>query len=190
MKSNFTILTLFFLLVLAAALSACSGTTAATALEVKLAPESALPDFARNAPPQVKEAYRFAIANPDTLQKIPCYCGCGALGHQSNYNCYIKNTNADGAIQFDNHATGCTICVDITRDVMRLQGAGKALKDIRAYIDTTYSQYGPPTNTAPVEAQAESCTSQGICNDSLAGGAESLNLKSLPQVTAPDVKNN
>ena len=186
MKTSFIALTLFFLLALVVSLSACNNSTEATSPEIKLAPESALPDFARNAPPQVKEAYRFAIANPDTLQKLPCYCGCGALGHQSNYNCYIKGANANGVMQFDNHATGCTICVDITHDVMRLQGEGKALKDIRAYIDTTYSQYGPPTNTAPVEAQGENCTSQSLCGDSLASGTESLNLKNLPQVTAFD----
>ena len=143
MKSPFAILTLFCLPALIAGLSACGGSTAPAAPEVKLAAETALPDFVSSAPPQVKEAYRFAIANPAVLQKIPCYCGCGAMGHKSNFNCYVKEIRSDGALEFDDHATGCTICVDITRDVMRLQGEGKALPEIRAYIDATYSQYGP-----------------------------------------------
>ncbi|NOZ06426.1 MAG: hypothetical protein GXP41_08775 [Chloroflexi bacterium] len=28
---------------------------------------------------------------------------------------------------------------------------GKSAKEIRAYIDSTYSKYGAPTDTAPVE---------------------------------------
>jgi hypothetical protein len=71
-----------------------------------MAPESALPDFVQDAPPQVKEAYRFAIANPDVLSYIPCYCGCGAVGHQSNRDCYVKEVRPDGSLEFDNHAFG------------------------------------------------------------------------------------
>jgi hypothetical protein len=40
--------------------------------------------------------------------------------------------------------------VDITRDVMRLLREGQDLKEIRAYIDAEYSQYGPSTDTQPV----------------------------------------
>ena len=65
-----------------------------------LAPESALPTNVRQAPPTVREAYRFAIANRDILKQIPCYCGCGAE-HQSNAECYIKDVRPDGSIEFD-----------------------------------------------------------------------------------------
>jgi hypothetical protein len=65
-----------------------------------LAPESALPTNVRQAPPTVREAYRFAIANRDILKQIPCYCGCGAE-HQSNAECYIKHVRPDGSIEFD-----------------------------------------------------------------------------------------
>lgn len=40
--------------------------------------------------------------------------------------------------------------MDITRDVMRMLDEGKTLKDIRAYVDTTYSHFGPSTPTPPV----------------------------------------
>ncbi len=65
-----------------------------------LAAESALPEYLRKAPPNVREAYRFAIANRDVLRQIPCYCGCGGE-HQSNAECYIKEVKADGSIVFD-----------------------------------------------------------------------------------------
>ena len=87
-------------------LSACSGSTPPVQEELSLAPESALPDFVRDAAPQVKEAYRFAIANPEVLSDFPCYCGCGAMGHENNLQCYIKEIRTDGSIEFENHAFG------------------------------------------------------------------------------------
>lgn len=66
-----------------------------------LAPESMLPVSVRRAPAQVQEAYRFAIANRDTLRWMPCFCGCGAQGHMSNADCYIKDVKPDGNIVFD-----------------------------------------------------------------------------------------
>ena len=72
----------------------------------ELAPKSTLPDFVRDAPPQVQEAYRFAIANPDVLQNFPCYCGCVSAGHTSNLDCYVQEIQPDGTLVFDNHAFG------------------------------------------------------------------------------------
>jgi len=40
--------------------------------------------------------------------------------------------------------------VDITRDVMRMLDEGKSLKEIRAYVDRSYSRFGPSTPTPPV----------------------------------------
>lgn len=34
---------------------------------------------------------------------------------------------------------------------MRMTQQGKSAKEIRAYIDATYSKYGPPTDTQPVQ---------------------------------------
>ena len=94
------------MLLLIVVFSACSGSTTPTQQELSLAPESALPDFVRDAAPQVKEAYRFAIANPEVLSAFPCYCGCGAMGHENNLQCYIKEIRTDGSIEFENHAFG------------------------------------------------------------------------------------
>ncbi len=66
-----------------------------------MAPESALPANIRQAPPNVRDAYRFAIANRDILRQIPCFCGCGTEGHKSNADCYIKDVRPDGSIVFD-----------------------------------------------------------------------------------------
>jgi hypothetical protein len=107
MKPSFTVLSFIILLAVAVVAGACSGSASNSAqAELTLAPESDLPDFVRDAAPQVKEAYRFAIANPDVLSAFPCYCGCGAMGHQNNLQCYIKEVRADGSMEFENHAFG------------------------------------------------------------------------------------
>ncbi len=69
------------------------------------------------------------------------------MGHTSNLSCYISAIEPDGSIVFDEHASGCGICVDITQDVMRLMREERTSQDIRAYIDATYSPFGPSTDT-------------------------------------------
>jgi hypothetical protein len=127
-------------IILLAALPACS---AQSKVQLSMLASGQMPAEVRSAPASVQQAYRFASANPDTMKQIPCYCGCGAAGHTSNYNCYVQNVNASGTISFDHHALGCSLCVDITQDVMRLQREGKSAAEIRLYVDNTYSKYGP-----------------------------------------------
>ena len=129
-------------------LAACGGKQANA--NVKLAPVSALPMQMQQAPAAVRTAYQFAVSNPDALKNVPCYCGCGAIGHKSNLACYIKEFGADGPLTgisekpvFDDHAMGCSLCVDIATDVMRMTGEDKAPADIRQQIVDTYSKFGP-----------------------------------------------
>ena len=102
-----------------------------------------MPEEVEAAPPVVREAYVFAAAHPEVLTQIPCYCGCGAIGHTSNYACYVSGVEADGAIAYDLHAVDCSICVDITRDTMRMLDQGLGVAHVRAQIDATYSAFGP-----------------------------------------------
>jgi len=66
-----------------------------------LAPESVLTPPIRRAPAEVREAYRFAVANRGVLSYIPCFCGCGAQGHRSNVDWYLKDVRPDGTVVFD-----------------------------------------------------------------------------------------
>jgi len=68
-----------------------------------LAPLESFPQAVREAPGEVQEAYRFAVANPELLQVIPCYCGCAALGHRSNYDCYVEQVRPDGSFIISDH---------------------------------------------------------------------------------------
>ncbi len=120
--------------------SACSP--AGSNASLAMAPMSDMPEEVQTAPVSVSDAYRFAAANPDILTGIPCYCGCGAMGHTSNYDCYVQS-NDGGNIVFDTHALGCSICVDITRDAMQMTREGAGVADIRTAIDQNYAQFGP-----------------------------------------------
>lgn len=135
---------LILLLVILASLALAGCSTGDSEYEeMKMAAITDMPAEVQSAPVAVQQAYQFAVANPDVLTEIPCYCGCGAMGHTSNYACYVAGINDDGSVQYDNHALGCSICVDITIDTMRLMKEGKDVPEIRSYIDSTYAQYGP-----------------------------------------------
>ena len=126
---------------LSTAMSACS--TQNQSSDLNMMPMSQMPAEVQSAPVTVQTAYQFAAANPDIMKNIPCYCGCGNVGHTSNYSCYVSGVDAKGAITFDHHALGCSLCVDITQDVMRMTREGKSPQEARAYIDANYSKYGP-----------------------------------------------
>ena len=130
-------------LLIGALLLAACGASGQQNIKAKLAPVSALPKPMQDAPAAVRTAYQFAVANPAALQNVPCYCGCGAIGHKSNLACYIKEVGADGKPVFDDHAMGCSICVDIATDVMQMTGEGKSPAAIRQQIVDTYSKFGP-----------------------------------------------
>jgi hypothetical protein len=138
----FTILIL--MLLSSSVLTACSGNSASATNEgdLAMAPMAGMPAEVKSAPTTVQQAYQFAVANPAVLKQIPCYCGCGKMGHTSNYSCYVQSVDEKGVVTFDNHALGCSICVDITQDTMRLLSKGKTVAEIKAGVDQTYSKYG------------------------------------------------
>ena len=102
-----------------------------------------LPIEVQQAPAVVQAAYRYAVAHPEMLQAVGCYCGCGGMGHTSNYSCFVAGQDLTGATVYDGHALGCSICVDIARDVERLAAEGRDMRAIQEYIDAEYSKYGP-----------------------------------------------
>jgi hypothetical protein len=128
---------------LSTTISACSTQSSTEDIHLDMASIDIMPAEVHSAPVTVQEAYQFNVANPEVMKNIPCYCGCGNVGHSSNYDCYVSNVDEKGNITFDSHALGCSICVDITQDVMRMLREGKSPQDARAYVDATYSKYGP-----------------------------------------------
>lgn len=66
-------------------------------------PAGQLPAFAASKSSLVQMTYRYAVAHPDVLRHIPCYCGCEGVGHQHNGDCYVQARHADGTITFTSH---------------------------------------------------------------------------------------
>ncbi|MFQ6062596.1 MAG: PCYCGC motif-containing (lipo)protein [Methanosarcinales archaeon] len=103
-----------------------------------------LPNYA-NTNQRTLQAYAYATKNQKIIENIPCYCGCGGMGHKSLKNCFLKDNGT-----YEEHASYCDICVGEALMVKRLQEQGTPIKDIRAIIDEEYSQFGPPTNTPDI----------------------------------------
>jgi hypothetical protein len=107
-----------------------------------LAPLHDMPHYVQSAEARVQQAYQFAVANPEPMKQLPCYCGCGPIGHKNLYDCYVEGVNADGLLAFDQHASNCGICVDITHDAMRMLRQGQSASEMKDWIDKNYSRYG------------------------------------------------
>ncbi len=63
-----------------------------------------LPAWISARGPKARQAYTQAVVHRDELQYIPCYCGCGGVGHASVVDCHIANVADDGSITYDQHA--------------------------------------------------------------------------------------
>ncbi len=60
----------------------------------------------RELPAATQDLYRYAAANRDVLQYIPCFCGCVDGGHGSNFDCYVRAVYPDGRIRLDTMSFG------------------------------------------------------------------------------------
>lgn len=121
------------------ALAACTPDTSArppgTSSELPLIATPARnvwPLAYRQAPAAVQEAYGFAIAQPQMLTDVPCFCGCGAMGHRNNYDCFVKSQTASGAFLLDAHGFGCGSCVAVALDAKAMLARGLSVKAIRS----------------------------------------------------------
>lgn len=91
-------------------------------------------------------AYAFALARPEVLQWLPCYCGCGGMGHRSNLDCFFVRRES-GQIAFEQHGSFCDICVDTANLAARLLAEGRTITEIRAAVDQTFGGGGHGTDT-------------------------------------------
>jgi hypothetical protein len=133
------------LIFLGVVLAGCAAPGGEGRPKLAMAPLHLMHAEVQTAPVAVQEAYQFAVANPETLAEIPCYCGCQALGHKSNYDCYVAGQDAGGAVMFDAHALACQMCVDITQDTMRLLREGRSVPEVYKHVNRTYARFGPAT---------------------------------------------
>jgi hypothetical protein len=139
------------------ATAATSGATAATKQAnggmdgMDMSPDAqvawaARPAYVSGTSPRTEEAYAFALARPDVVQWMPCYCGCVAMHHRSNLDCFVK-PDPNGRIVFEEHASYCDVCVNIALLARQRLGEGRSLSEIRAEVDRTLTTGAPGTPT-------------------------------------------
>jgi hypothetical protein len=107
----------------------------------------ARPDYVRALPAEWQAAYAFALASPEVLQWLPCYCGCGGMGHRSNLDCFFQRREAQAEVVFEEHGSYCDICVDTANMAASMLREGKTMIQIRAAVDLTFGGRGPGTDT-------------------------------------------
>lgn len=105
------------------------------------------PDEYHGAPKPVRDAYAWAATHENILRYIPCYCGCGAIGHVSNYDCFVRDRPSAGWITLDLHGLSCGTCVSIALESAAMVDKGLTVRQIRTAIDARWSATGPATRT-------------------------------------------
>jgi len=108
---------------------------------------NARPAYVSAADARTQEAYAFAIARPDVTDWMPCYCGCVGMDHRNNTDCYLKPRENGMPVDFDEHASYCGVCVDITLTAKTMSADGKSLPEIRAAIDGQFGDVAAGTDT-------------------------------------------
>jgi hypothetical protein len=109
---------------------------------------AARPGYVLSADARTVEAYAYAIARPDVIDWMPCYCGCVAMDHRNNADCYLEPREEGAPVAFEEHASYCGICVDITLTAKSMMAEGKSLLQIRIAVDGEYGSTAPGTDTA------------------------------------------
>jgi Protein of unknown function with PCYCGC motif len=107
----------------------------------------ARPDYVRALPAEWQAAYAFALASPEVLQWLPCYCGCGGMGHRSNLDCFFQRREAQAEVVYEEHGSYCDICVDTANMAASMLREGKTMIQIRAAVDLAFGDRGPGTDT-------------------------------------------
>lgn len=107
---------------------------------------NARPAYVRSHP-QVEAAYAYAMARPDVIAWLPCYCGCVAMDHRSNLDCFFKPTAPGMPLEFEEHASYCDVCVETALMAEGMLADGASLRAIRDRVDATFGGRAPGTVT-------------------------------------------
>jgi hypothetical protein len=110
---------------------------------------SARPGYVKALPAEGQAAYAFALARPDVLQWMPCYCGCAGIPHRSNLDCFFVRREVKGTYTYEEHASFCDICIKTANMASGMLQQGKTMTQIRAAVDSTFGGGAAPgTDTA------------------------------------------
>ena len=104
------------------------------------------------APPRpmeiLRDAHIFAADHPEVATYIPCYCGCGNMGHKNNADCFVESRDKEGRVAtWVPHGAACAVCIDIAVESMRMRNSGASVAAIRKQVEGEYRPKFPETET-------------------------------------------
>jgi len=105
------------------------------------------PDYVKALPGEWQSAYAYALARPDVLQWLPCHCGCVAIDHRSNLDCFFQRREVPGSYVYEEHASYCDVCVKTANLAQQMLQGGSTMIQVRAAVDVTFGGVGPGTDT-------------------------------------------
>jgi hypothetical protein len=105
------------------------------------------------APPRpmdiLKDAHIFAADHPEVASYVPCYCGCGSMGHKNNADCFVEARDKEGKVtSWVPHGAACAVCIDIAVESMRMRNSGASVAAIRKQIQDEYRPRFESSETA------------------------------------------
>jgi hypothetical protein len=115
--------------------------------------QAALPPipFAGYEPPYGREvatqAFVFAAEHPEIASYVPCYCGCQAMGHSGNEDCFVKARSESGDVtEWEPHGVECAVCIEVATRSRQMQASGAGVTSIRTAVEREFNAKYP---TAP-----------------------------------------
>ena len=95
----------------------------------------------------VEVGYKIAVKQPKLLGQanltdkkviIPCYCFCGAMGHDNLLYCFLKHGELKAG--FDDHASGCNVCYGQAMQAFLWDDIGASHDEIIAGMEKKYQR--------------------------------------------------
>src|SRR3990172_8422223 len=92
--------------------------------------------------PVMRATYEFAARHPEVMKFVPCFCGCERGGHQDNHDCFVGARGSDHRVtQWDTHAIGCEVCVDVAHQALQMHSSGASIPAIRDAIEKKFAPH-------------------------------------------------
>jgi hypothetical protein len=107
----------------------------------------ARPDYVRRADQKTQAAYAYALERPEVIKWLPCYCGCEAIGHKNNLDCFVQPREQGSPIVYDEHGAYCWVCIDTALMAKQMIAQGKTLLQVRLAVDREFGAIAPGTPT-------------------------------------------
>jgi hypothetical protein len=87
----------------------------------------------------IMDAYNFAVSSPESLDGVPCSCGCMSKLHNGRiHERGVLDCFRIGDSGFEQHGSQCNMCVNSALDVKDMTNKGMNKEDIKQAIVAKY----------------------------------------------------